>query len=114
GHVAAGGGAAVRAGGVRRGRTPSVALHLAPGTVRPPDAGPVRRPRCPVRARGGSRTRACARVPSGRGLRADHPGHRLRPPGPALTRVAAMFAITASHPSPDDPLAALVLGDHPE
>jgi NADPH:quinone reductase-like Zn-dependent oxidoreductase len=25
-----------------------------------------------------------------------------------------MFAITASHPSPDDPLAALVLGDHPE
>jgi NADPH:quinone reductase-like Zn-dependent oxidoreductase len=24
-----------------------------------------------------------------------------------------MFAITASHPSPDDPLAALVLGDHP-
>jgi NADPH:quinone reductase-like Zn-dependent oxidoreductase len=25
-----------------------------------------------------------------------------------------MFAITASHPSPDDPLAALVFGDHPE
>jgi NADPH:quinone reductase-like Zn-dependent oxidoreductase len=25
-----------------------------------------------------------------------------------------MFAITASHPSPDDPLAALVLGDHPD
>lgn len=25
-----------------------------------------------------------------------------------------MFAITASHPSPDDPLAALVLGEHPE
>ncbi|MEX0835263.1 MAG: zinc-binding dehydrogenase [Nitriliruptor sp.] len=25
-----------------------------------------------------------------------------------------MFSITASHPSPDDPLAALVLGDHPD
>jgi NADPH:quinone reductase-like Zn-dependent oxidoreductase len=25
-----------------------------------------------------------------------------------------MFAITASHPSPDDPLAALTLGDHPD
>jgi NADPH:quinone reductase-like Zn-dependent oxidoreductase len=25
-----------------------------------------------------------------------------------------MFAVTASHPSPDDPLAALVLGEHPD